>query len=405
MASIQRLSLPLLAVCLCIACSPGVQANDVETPTFKDTDWPWWRGPGRDGIASSNQKPPTSWSKDENILWKRPIPGRGHGSAIVVGDQVFIATADLEAQEQCVFCLDRETGQVKWKFVAHDSGLINEGNKKASLASGTPACDGERVFINFLNNRAIFTTAISMDGKKLWQQKITDYTIHQGFATSPTVYKSLVLVSADNKGGKGLWAGLKRDTGEIVWTHKRPKLPNYASPIVYHLGGKDQLVFMGCDLVTSLEPMTGKVNWEHKGSTEETVSSIVTDGTRVFTSGGWPKNHIAAMRADGSGKIDWSSGTRVYVPSMIVKGEHLFAVTDAGVAMCWVAATGEDLWKGRLGGTFSSSPVLVGDTFYAINEKGDCYLWKANPKEFELIGQNKLGDEVFATPTIVRGRL
>ncbi|MEX2216750.1 MAG: PQQ-binding-like beta-propeller repeat protein [Phycisphaeraceae bacterium] len=375
-----------------------------QTPSFKDTDWPWWRGPGRDGIASSNQKPPVKWSSGENIVWKTPIPGRGHGSVTVVGDQVFIATADLDAQEQSVFCLDRDTGAVKWKFIAHDTGLLNEGNKKASLASSTPACDGDRVFINFLNNRAIHTTALSREGKKLWQTKITDYTIHQGFATSPTVYESLVLVAADNK-GTGAWAGLNRDSGQIVWKHARPKLPNYASPIIYRIGGKDQLVFMGCKLVTSLSPLTGKVNWEKPGSTEETVSSIVTDGTHLFTSGGWPENHIAAMKADGSGKIAWKNGTRVYVPSMIVKGEHLFAVTDAGVAMCWVAATGEALWKGRLGGTFSSSPVLVGDVFYAINEAGECYLFKANPKEFELVGKNKLGDEVFATPTIVGGRI
>jgi len=371
---------------------------------IKATDWPWWRGPSQDGIASSDQQPPLKWSKDENIAWKTPIPGRGHGCATVVGNNVFIATADLDAQEQSILCLDRATGKVNWKTVVHTGGLIVEGNKKASLASSTPACDGQHIYINFLNNRAVHTTALSLDGKKVWQTKITDYTVHQGYGSSPTVYKSLVLVSADNKAG-GAFAGLDRETGAIKWKRDRPKFPNYASPIVHHIAGKDQLIFMGCDLLTSLSPLTGEVIWEHKGATTECVSSIVTDGKHVFTSGGYPKNHIAAVIADGSGKITWENTTRVYVPSMIVKGEYLYAVTDGGVAMCWKAATGEEQWKGRLGGDFSGSPVLVGNHFYAMSEQGTGYIFKASPTEFELIAKNKLGDEVYATPTIVGGKI
>lgn len=375
------------------------------TEGFKDTDWPWWRGPTRDGIAPvGTQKPPVEWSKDRHIVWKTPIPGRGHGSAIVVGDQVFIATADVDAQEQCLICLDRATGAVKWKTVVHSGGLIVEGNKKATLASTTPACDGQRVFINFLNNRAAHATALSRDGKKLWQTKVTDYVVHQGYGTSPTVYESLVLVSADNKGG-GAFVGLHRATGDIVWKHQRPKKPNYASPIVHRIDGKDQLIFMGCDLLTSLSPLTGKVNWEHEGATTECVSSIVTDGAHVFTSGGYPKNHVAAVRADGSKKVAWEKGTRVYVPSMLIKGGHLYAVTDAGVAVCMEAATGNEVWKGRLGGTFSSSPVLAGELIYAINEGGEGFVFKASPRDFELVAKNRLGDEVFATPTIAGGRI
>ncbi len=395
----------LLMCCFCLCIMPlDSRADDTQTPAIKETDWPWWRGPSRNGIAHPAQKPPVKWSKDENILWKTAIPGRGHGSAIVMGDKLFIATADLEAQEQAVFCLDRATGKVKWKSIVYKGGLIKEGNQKATLASSTPATDGQRVFVNFLNNRAVHTTALDMEGKQLWQTKITDYTIHQGYGTSPTIYQSLLLVSADNKGG-GAFAGLDRTTGDIVWKHDRPKLPNYASPIVFNLNGKDQLVFMGCDLVTSLSPLTGKVNWEHKGATTECVSSIVTDGRHVFTSGGYPKNHIAAVVADGSGKVTWETGTRVYVPSMIVKGDHLFGVTDGGVAICMATATGKDHWKGRLGGTFSSSPVMVGNLIYAFSESGGGFVFKASPDDFELVAQNKLGDEVFATPTIAGSRI
>src|SRR5258707_14863268 len=75
------------------------------------TDWPWWRGPNRDGVAAAGQKPPLHWSETQNVLWKAEVPGRGHGSATVVGDQVFLAAADEERQIQPVLCFDRQSGQ------------------------------------------------------------------------------------------------------------------------------------------------------------------------------------------------------------------------------------------------------------------------------------------------------
>ena len=74
-----------------------------------------------------------------------------------------------------------------------------KANEKASLASSSIACDGKRLFINFLHDNAVFTTALDMQGNVLWQQKITDYIVHQGYGSSPAVYGPLVVVSADNK--------------------------------------------------------------------------------------------------------------------------------------------------------------------------------------------------------------
>ena len=375
--------------------------------TVGPNDWPWWRGPTRDGVAAE-QKIPLEWSATKNVLWEAPVPGRGHGSAIVVGERVFLATADEKTEVQGVLCLDRKTGKEKWHTEVHKGKFVKAGiNGKATHASATPACDGERVFINFPNSAAIVATALDLDGKQLWQQKVTDYTLHQGYAASPAVYGPLVIVMADNKGeGTGLLAGLDRASGKIVWSRKRPKLPNYSSPIIVNVGGKDQYIQIGCNLVTSLDPLTGKENWEIKGATEECVTSTVTDGKHIFTSGGYPRNHVAAVKIDGSG-VAWDIKTRVYVPSMLIKNDYLYAVTDDGNPMCWKSDTGAEAWKGqsRLAGTFSASPVLVGEHILAINESGRTFIFKANPKEFELVGENPLPGEVYATPTVCGGRI
>jgi outer membrane protein assembly factor BamB len=213
-----------------------------------------------------------------------------------------------------------------------------------------------------------------------------------------------VFVSADNKGG-GAIAALDRATGDVVWKTDRPKQPNYASPILLNAAGKEQLVFTGCDLVTSFEPETGKKLWEIEGATTECVTSTVTDGDLVFTSGGYPKNHVSAVRADGSGEIVWEKNVRVYVPSMIIRDGHLYAVTDNGVATCWKAATGEMLWQQRLGGTFTASPVLWQDHLFATNEAGTTHIIKISPAGAEKVAENQLGDEVYPTPTITGSRI
>ncbi|QEG17470.1 outer membrane protein assembly factor BamB family protein [Gimesia maris] len=370
----------------------------------KATDWPWWRGPERNGIANPDQNPPLKWSATQNILWKSPIQGRGYSSPTVAGNRIFLTSADTENETQFVLCYDRETGKQLWKTVVFTGGLSEKGNKKSTHASSTVACDGTQVYINFINNGAAYTSALTLDGRLIWQTKITDYIIHQGYGSSPAIYQDLVIVSADNKGG-GAIAAMNRADGMLVWKIDRPKTPNYPSPIILEVAGKEQLLMTGCDLVTGIAPLTGKKLWEIEGATTECVTSTVTNGEVILTSGGYPKNHMAAVKADGSGEVVWENSNRMYVPSMLIQDNKIYSVTDNGVAVCWDVMTGKELWKGRLGGTFSSSPVLVGDRIYVTNESGETYIFRASPREFELLGENKLGTEVFATPTFCDSRI
>lgn len=367
-------------------------------------DWPWWRGVHRNGEAAENQTPPLTWSDTESIVWKVEIPGRGHGSPCIVGHRVFLTTAEDEPQVQSVRCLDRNSGKLLWSTVVHSGNFVSGGNKKSTHASTTPACDGERVYVTFLNHGSVHCSALSLDGDLLWQREVDDFVIHQGYGASPTVYGGLVLVSADHKGG-GAIAGLNRETGDIVWKQERPATANYTSPIVVNAAGRDQLVYTGCNKVASYDPLSGEPLWEMEGSTTECVTSTVTDGRLVYSTGGYPQNHVQAIVADGSSKVAWEKPVRVYVPSLLMRDGHLFLVTDDGVAACWRAADGEELWKKRIGGTFSASPVLVGDRIYVTDEAGQTTVFRASIGDFEELAVNQLAGEVFATPVIAGGRI
>ncbi len=389
------LSAFLLAGCAALAAAPAKSLS---------TDWPAWRGPTRDGHATAGQTVPLKWSETENVVWRAPVRGKGHGSPTVVGNRIYLATADETAGEQAVVCFDRATGKPVWDTVIHRGKLNSAGHRNNSQASSTVAWDGERLYINFLNDEAIHTTALDTSGKILWRQRVSDFVIHQGFGSSPVVHESVVLVTADHKAG-GKVAGLDKRTGRVVWQQDRPQIANYASPAVLTAAGRTQVILGGCNLVVSFDPLTGRKLWETAGSTEETVITAVTDGQRVFVSGGYPKNHVMAMEADGSGRITWQNGSRLYVPSMIVRDGHIFAVLDAGQAVCWKAETGEELWKEKVDRDFYSSPVMVGDRIYVTNLRGVTSVFEATPRHFKLLAQNALGDEAFASPSICGNRV
>jgi len=408
-AEFMRLFLPvgvLLAATVALVVATGASAADGEpsAPQVTKGDWPWWRGPQANGVADPDQHPPLKWSAKENVVWRVAFPGRGHSSPTVVGNRVIVTTAEEDLETQAVLCYARDTGKLMWRTDVHQGKMDRKGNKKTSQASSSVACDGERLFVNFLNDGAIWTTALDLNGKRVWQTKVAEFATHQGFGSSPALWGDLVYVSSDSRGG-GVVSALDRKSGDLVWKQGRPEKANYTSPVILNVAGKNQLLVSGCDLVSSFDPKTGKRNWEVEGATTECVTTMVTDGQRVFVSGGYPRKHTQAVLGDGSGKTAWENTTQVYVPSMVVRNGYLYAVLDAGVAVCWKSDTGEEMWKSRLGGTFDASLVAVGDHLFASNEEGQTFIIKADPAAFTLVGENRLGDEVFATPSICGSRI
>ena len=371
---------------------------------FATTDWPNWRGLTSDGQAKFVKGLPTEWSEIKNVVWKTPIPGRGHSTPTLVGDRIYLATAEEDEMYQSVICLDKATGKPVWETRVHESQFAVGLNKHASHAGTAVVHDGERLYVNFVIGNQAYASALGLDGKLLWQKPIGKYKVHQGYGSSPMVFGDIVVVKADTKIG-GVICGLDKKTGREIWRQERPKLPNYTTPVVIEAAGKQQMVFCGCELVTSLDPLTGKKLWEVPGSTEECVSTLVTDGTHIFVSGGWPKNHTAAIVADGSGKVAWRNTARVYVPSMLIRDGFLYVTMDAGFAICWNAKTGKQQWKERLGGAFYTSPVMAGNRIYGTNLAGKTFVFEANPDEFKLLATNQLGDEVYASPIVSGDRL
>ena len=367
-----------------------------------EADWPWWRGPSRNGIAPETAQPPVRWSESENIVWQTPLPGRGHSSPIVVGDRVYLSTADAAAQTQSVLAFDRRTGKPVWTAEINQGGFPAKIHPKNTHATSTIACDGERLFETYYNHDSAQAAALDLNGKPIWRQTVGPFKpklYEYGYGPSPTLYGDTVIVAAEHDGPSYL-AALDRRTGEPVWRTPRKATISYSTPVAAHVAGRDQLLISGGDKVFSYDPKTGAELWSSPGTTAATCGTMVWDGDIVVASGGYPKAETLAIRADGSGEVLWRNNQKCYEQSMLAHSGYVYALTDGGTIYCWRVTDGQEMWKRRLQGPVSASPVLAGGHIYWANELGTTYVFKPNPEQFELVAENTLGQHSFASPAV-----
>jgi outer membrane protein assembly factor BamB len=388
---------------------PTLLISLLAAESLRADDWPAWRGPHGNGTADPDQEPPISWSETSSVIWKSPVPGRGHSSPVLSGDHIFLTTADEGEKTQSVLAFDRNSGNQLWQTEVHRVGLPDKLHRKNTHATPTPACDGERVFAVFNNGDGITLSALDLDGKLLWQVRTGDYRSRYpyGYGASPLLHGSLVIVASEFE-TDGYLAAFDRETGKEIWRTTR-EISSYSSPIVGKVAGRDLLLISANQQISAYDPLTGQFVWSAPGATQVTAATVIWEDNLVFASGGFPGKTTSAVQVtDGGTKAAalWSNDQRCYEQSLLVHDGYLYAVNDGGIAICWRARDGREMWKERLGGgPISASPILANGHIYATVERGITYVFKADPGAFELVAENTLGNETFATPAIVDHRI
>lgn len=391
-------------------------------------NWPCWRGPRGDGTSAETQIP-VKWNGEtgEGIAWKVAIPGKGHSSPIVWEDRVFVTTCIEESRERALLCLNGNDGKLLWQ----SSVAVSPLEKKHSLnsfASGTPATDGKTVYVTFLvaGNRddearaaqkeasataaTLLVVAYDMQGKKIWSAEPGGFASVHGFCSSPVIYKDLLIINGDHDGDSYV-AALSRKTGETMWKVPREhKTRSYCTPLIRNINGKDQMVMTGSKRIESLDPNRGATNWLIEGPTEQFVSSMVYDGTAFYMTAGFPTYHVMCVRPDGSGDVSkshvvWHSEVaRCYVPSPVLVEDKLFVADDQGTVNCFDTATGDRLWKDRLGNHYSGSLVTANGLAYFPADDGIVAVIKPAAK-LDVLEKNALGEYSYASPAISNGHI
>ena len=372
-------------------------------------DWPWWRGPRLDNLAPAGQKPPAAWGAGSNILWRVRLPGAGHSSPCVVGDRIYVTSGEHAQGAVWLLCLERATGKTVWQAEVY-KGPVARLHADNSLASATPACDGERLFVPYQSDQAVGLATVTLDGKVAWRAVASPYTSIQGYSASPAFYKSAVVLPVEGSQGSRMVA-LHRATGEVVWrTTLRTVKESYASTLVARVAGRDQLLLIGGESTRGYNPEDGALLWECEGPSTYCGATPVMGGDTVYVTGGWPKRALLAIRADGSGDVTkthvtWSSDAKAgYVPTPVLHDGLLYAVNDQGLLRCYDASNGRVLWEQDFKAPFYSSPLVADGKVYAFDRKGKGYVLRAG-RSAAAVSTNALPSGVFATPVILEGRI
>ena len=385
-------------------------------------NWPQFRGPTGQGI-SAEAGLPLRWSSTNQIVWRTPIPGESWSSPIIWGDRVFVTTAADNGVTCLVLCLDRVTGRVLWNKPVLQQTTAGRKEGRNTYASPTPATDGRLVYTVFFDGSF---AALNYAGEIVWTNRSYPFYSQHGLSTSLLLWKDLLIQARDassdgeNKslGWQTPWdqsylLALDTKTGQERWKGRRgmSRIAHGMPAIWTAPDGRVQVISEAGDVVQGFDVQTGERLWSGEVIGEGKVPSTVIGEGLVFTAGGWGgKESIKAFRLGGVGDLQetqlvWQQKKGIpRVPSLLYVKPHLYAISDAGIATCIKAATGEIVWQERLDGKFTASPVFADGRIYFLADNGETTVVEA-AAEFRVLAKNPLGEKVQASMAVSQGHL
>jgi outer membrane protein assembly factor BamB len=414
----------------------------VALPLTAGGNWPQFRGGPAAGVSADAHLPDT-WSTTDNVLWKTDLPGRGWSSPIVWGDKVFVTTVVNEGKTEAapkglyllgerhtpptsvhrwlVYCLDWKTGKVLWERQAHQGVPVTSHHVKNSYASETPVTDGERVYAYF-GNLGLF--CYDLDGNAVWSRKWQPVKTRYswGTAASPVLHRDRLYVVNDNEEASFLVA-LDKQTGRPVWRVERDEKSNWATPFVWENELRTEIVTPGSGKVRSYD-LDGQLLWELRGMSAITIATPFARHGLLYISSGYVLDRhkpVYAIRPGASGDISLKEGETSnrsiawyqrlagpYNPTPVVYGDYYYVLYDRGFFACYDARTGKQVYEpqriGHGATAFTSSPWAAGGKVFCLSEDGDTFVFQAGP-EYKLLGKNSLDEMCLATPALARGSL
>ncbi len=415
-----------LAAAILLSLSPSATSAD---------DWPSFRGEFARGVADGQGLPET-WGPGDgrNVRWSREIPGAGHGSPVVVGGKVFVATAVTDGELEMVlgdqvaampkdterefswrlYRLDAATGEIDWQREAYAGAPRATRHPKSSQANATPAATADTVVAIFGSQGIV---AYGFDGSERWRQDLGvldpglfgDPGSHWGHASSPVIHDGRVFVQVDRHSNSYV-AAYDLATGEQLWRVERNEKPVWATPTIHEGEERTQLIVAGGDFDRGLDPTTGEELWRFARDLEvKTPTPFVADGL-VILAGGYRGRELYAVSVSATGTVEgdelaWTSQAGgPYTSTPVAYRGRLFFARNTGVFNVLDLRSGENLHRRRLNEPISASPVASDGRVFFVSEVGVVHIISSEPP-FAEIAAIDMGEPCMSTPAIADGTL
>lgn len=400
-------------------------------------NWPEWRGIGGQGVSSAKGLPET-WSETSGVAWKTILPGRGHSTPVVWGEHLWVTTAieraakpeDAERRLKAntgdqpvtvldsvslrALCVDKASGKV-----LHDIELLNVKEPQwvhqlNSYASPSPIVEEGRLYAHF----GSFGTACldTTSHKVLWQNQDLQIMHENGPGSTPVLWGNLLIIHFDGSDQQFI-AAFDKTTGKLAWKTARTgeMRPNpqqrkaYGTALMVTMNGQPTVVSPAADWIYGYAPETGKELWKVPYGELGFSMSVrpVADDSQIYFSTCFGKSQVMALKYAGlkTPEVAWRNNKNApKMCSPVLAGDLLFYVDDGGIVSCVEVKTGEALFRERLGGKFSASPILADGKIYFASREGVVTVIAAT-REFKILAQNTLEGGLMASPVAVDGAL
>lgn len=397
-------------------------------------NWPEWRGAGGQGSSAAKGLPET-WSETSGVAWKTELPGRGHSTPVIWGEQIWVTTAIekaasaekrlksntgdqpvtvLDSVSLRAVCVDKTSGKI-----LHEVELLNVKEPQwvhqlNSYASPSPIIEEGRLYAHF----GSFGTACLEPAtqKVLWKNQEVQIMHENGPGSTPVIWEKLLIIHFDGSDAQFI-AAFDKEDGRLVWkTDRSGEMPDkpqqrkaYGTPLVMEMNGKPVVVSPAADWIYGYEPATGKELWKVPYGELGFSMSVrpVADAERVYFSTCFGKSQVMALKYAGLEvpEVAWRNNKNApKMCSPVLAGGLLFYVDDGGIVNCVDCATGEAFYRERLGGKFSASPIVADGKVYFASREGVVTVIPAE-KEFKILAQNSLDGGLMASPVAVDGAL
>lgn len=393
--------------------------------------WPNRFGPLNNGQVPTEEAVgiPTTWdeSSGRNVIWKKELAEHGHAAPVVLNGKVWLTSATEDGKGQYLVCFDTTTGrQLHRKLLFVNEKPEPLGNDMNNYASPTSVVTNDAIYVHFGSYGTARLDPESLD--IVWQRRDIKCRHFRGPGSSPVLHNGLLILTFDGIDVQFLTA-LDIKTGETVWRTERTTdyddlnedgtpvrdgdmRKSYSTPGLINIGGRTQLISGGSMAAFAYDADTGNEIWTIRHAaynaaappaffndlailnTGSTGSTLVGIKLNKSTQGDITDTHVVWNRDKANSRM----------ASPVLYHGRIFMVTHAGVGVCVDAASGEELKKVRLGGTFISSPIAANGLIYAANDDGVVFVLRADAS-MEIIARNKLTEGVRASPAAAGGRL
>jgi outer membrane protein assembly factor BamB len=321
-------------------------------------------------------------------------------------------------------CVDFSSGKQIYDIDLFQPDSVYPKHSINTYATPTPCIEEGYVYMSF----GTYGTACvdTKNGKVIWKRNDLNCDHVQGPGSSPILYKNLIILHFEGIDVQYLVA-LNKMTGELVWKTERPVSlyeplepigrKAYITPIIMNVNGQDLLISNGSAVCIAYNPLTGEEVWRIVEGEDSTIAMPVSENGTVYFYTGFisdpdGEKHAELLAVDPTGKGDvtkshvlWRNKCPILqLLTPLIKDGLIYTIDTRNTLYCLDAGTGRELYSKKLKQKFNASPVFAGGNIYFTSVKGETLVIKAG-NTLQVIAENKLPGEVYATPAILRNSI